>query len=238
REPDLFQGEAVSPWLNIVFATDALAPRALTRNTWSWTVGPVQWGRPRGDEVPFPWDALRPDRPLVYVSFGGGEALLFTEATLLNIAASLDETEAQFVFVLHELINSPLPAKLPANAIAVRYAPQLALLDRAAVVLTHGGYGTVTETLLRAKPMLVMPIGHEQPLQAELVERAGVGLHLPVDASSAEIGGALRRLLSESSFRERAGALAADYVASDGGTGAAKLLDELARHREPRMPSV
>jgi MGT family glycosyltransferase len=238
REPRLNFQELISPWLNIAFATDAFAPRSLGSNTWSWMVGPVQWSRPRGDEVPFPWEALRTDRPLVYVSFGGGEALAFSEATIMNIAASLGEAEAQFVFVLHDLMEGTLPARLPGNVIAVRYAPQLALLDRADVVLTHGGYGTVTETLLRAKPMLVMPIGHEQPLQAELVDRAGVGLSLPVDASSSAIGDALRRLLVEPEFRQRAAAVADDYRSRNGIVEAVDHLTALARERVPRLPPV
>jgi UDP:flavonoid glycosyltransferase YjiC (YdhE family) len=201
-------------------------------------VGPIQWSRARGDEVGFPWDALRADRPMIYVSFGGGEALAFSEATLLTIAASLDDTEAQFVFVLHDLIEGALPARLPGHVLAVRSAPQLAILERAAAVLTHGGYGTVSETLLRAKPMLVMPIGHEQPLQAELAVRAGVGLCAPVGASAQEIGAALRRLLAEPSFRQRAAAVADDYRARDGVAGAVAHLNALAAERAPRFPTV
>ena len=238
REPRLNFQELISPWLNVVFATDAFAPRALGINTWSWMVGPVQWKRARGDEVAFPWEAVRADRPLIYVSFGGGEALAFSETTLLAIAGSLDAAEAQFVFVLHDLFDGTLPARLPGHVIAVRYAPQLALLDRAAVVLTHGGYGTVAETLLRAKPMLVMPIGHEQPLQAELVERAGVGLSVPVDASAKAIGDALRRLLGERSFGERAAIVAESYRRHDGVAETAEHLEALARDRVPRMPPI
>jgi MGT family glycosyltransferase len=230
--------EVISPWLNVVFGTEALVPRSLGTNDWSWLAGPIQWRRPRGDEVAFPWEALTPERPLIYVSFGGGESLAYPESTLVNVAASLDESEAQFVFVLHHFMDTDLPARLPRNVIAVRYAPQLALIDRAAVVVTHGGYGTVAETLLRARPMLVMPLGHEQPLQAELVERAGIGLQLARDAAPAAIGAALRRLLAEPGFRERVTPIAEDYARHDGTQAAVEHLIALGRERTPRMPPL
>jgi UDP:flavonoid glycosyltransferase YjiC (YdhE family) len=226
--------EVVSPWLNTVFATEAFVPRSLSGNDYSWLVSAIGSGRPH--DPAFPWHLLDSRRALVYVSFGGGESLAFPEDVLLRIAAAVPAETAQLVFALQGLMDGPAAGQLPSDSIAVRRAPQLELLDRAAVVVTHGGANTVAECLRAGCPMLVLPIGHEQPLQAELVVRAGVGLALPLRASIAEIAGAFARLHTEPSFRARAAVIARSYTATNGAEAVADRLIQLARERAPQRP--
>jgi UDP:flavonoid glycosyltransferase YjiC (YdhE family) len=77
----------------------------------------------------------------------------------------------------------------------------------AALVVTHGGHGSVTRALLHGKPMLVLPCGRDQADNAARVAARGAGLVLPPDAAPAEISDALRRLLAEPAFAEAARAL-------------------------------
>jgi zeaxanthin glucosyltransferase len=232
--------EVISPWLSTVFAEEAFVPRAWSGNRATWFVGPVA-RRARPDVPSFPWDELDARRPLVYVSPGGGESLTFPDGTYERIAGAMAAREdAQGVFVMHGRIDGPLPACFPPNVIAVRRAPQLSLLARARVAVTHGGINTVTECLCAGCPMLVLPIGHEQPLQAELVRRAGVGLVLPLAASVAELADALRTLDEDPAFRARAAELARAYTERDGASVVAELLIRLGKERValPTPPST
>ena len=59
-----------------------------------------------------------------------------------------------------------------------RRVPQLALLKRVRWVITHGGNNTVQECLVAGRPMVVVPFGGDQIVNAHRVERLGVGVRL------------------------------------------------------------
>ena len=224
-------GEVQSPWLNTVFTTEEFVPRANADNEVSLYIGPSRTAKARGDEPAFPWERLRSDVPLIYVSFGS--QLTPPMQVIEAIAAAVEPGEAQLVLALNDLIDAPdLPA-LRDDIIAVRYAPQTALLDRAAVMIAHGGVNGVAEALSRGVPLLVIPLGHEQPLQAHFVERSGAGAallpeHCTVEAVRSQLHAAMAP-----STRARAEAIRRSYDAADGAARAAALLVDLARTREP-----
>jgi UDP:flavonoid glycosyltransferase YjiC (YdhE family) len=60
--------------------------------------------------------------------------------------------------------------------IVVERAPQLALLQRARLMITHGGLGSVKECVARGVPMLVFPLDIDQPGNGARVAHHGLGL--------------------------------------------------------------
>jgi MGT family glycosyltransferase len=105
--------------------------------------------------------------------------------------------------------------------------PQLEVLSRASLFVTHGGMNSVNEALSAGVPMLVVPQGADQPLVAERVTTLGAGLSLrPEEVTVDSVRSRARRLLSEPSFRESAAALAVDQ--HEGG-GFRRAADELER---------
>jgi zeaxanthin glucosyltransferase len=222
--------DVVSPWFNSVFTTEALVPRDQTSNRHSRYVGPARCKGARGDEPEFPWDRLD-ERPLVYVSSGGGQSLAFDAECLIRIATALGSEEAIVVLAAQHLHDdSVFRAALPGNCVVTRYAPQEKLLDRAAVAVTHGGVSSVNECLWRGCPMLVLPLGKEQPLQAELVQRRGAGLAFdPRTLTDDTCRDALRTLLAGGTYRERAGAIRDSYRATDSTAVICRAIEQLAR---------
>jgi UDP:flavonoid glycosyltransferase YjiC (YdhE family) len=83
------------------------------------------------------------------------------------------------------------------------------IMGQAALVVTHGGHGTVCRALTHGRPMLVMPHGRDQNDNAVRVTARGAGLSLPPDASTTEIRACLQRLLDEPQFRSAAATLGA-----------------------------
>jgi zeaxanthin glucosyltransferase len=218
--------DVVSPWHNAVLTTEALIPRADTDNHHSTFVGPARADGVRGDAPEFPFELLD-DRPLVYVSGGGGHSVSFEAEPLLRIARSLEDREAQFVIAAPALVDdAALKAALPANAVLVGYAPQEALLERAAVFVTHGGANGFNEALTRGTPMLVLPLALEQPLQAVLAERSGVGRALDIaQAREAEYAAALRALLEDGEHRRCAERVRTSYAATDSAGSIAQAIE-------------
>ncbi|WP_296598075.1 glycosyltransferase [Phenylobacterium sp.] len=126
--------------------------------------------------------------------------------------------------VLQRLIDAaaPLPVRLlvtlggsvPASALRpaancrlVDSAPHDAVMAQAALVVTHGGHGTVARALTHRLPLLVVPHGRDQNDNAVRVTERGAGLSLPAAATTDDLQAALRRLLGGPSFAKAAAAL-------------------------------
>ncbi len=69
---------------------------------------------------------------------------------------------------------------LPGKPLVVGNAPQLELLKRAEIVISHAGPNTVLETLMQGKPLLALPMALDQPAVATRLSALGVAEVLPV----------------------------------------------------------
>ena len=94
--------------------------------------------------------------------------------------------------------------KVPANVTVVESAPHSAVMPRADLVLTHAGHGTVIKSLAHGVPLLCMPVGRDQPDTAARVVACGAGLSLRPGAGARSIERALRKILADPTYRERA----------------------------------
>jgi zeaxanthin glucosyltransferase len=185
----------------------------------------------------FPWDRLD-GRPLIFASLG-----TIPDAANLpvfrNILAACAGLEAQLVLALgnwddeDESIRDRL-GELPGNAIVIDFAPQLALLDRAALLITHAGVNTVLESLTRGVPMVALPRNVDQPAMALRIAHAGAGLVGSFHRSTVrEIHRLVGRVLAEETFRRRAKELQQAMIAAGGVTRAADIAEEALATRRP-----
>jgi UDP:flavonoid glycosyltransferase YjiC (YdhE family) len=78
------------------------------------------------------------------------------------------------------------------------------LLPECALVVCHGGLGTVLRALAHGVPLLILPLGRDQAFNASRVEALGAGIALRLDASPQRIQAALCTLGSDKSFRAAA----------------------------------
>ncbi|HLX65134.1 MAG TPA: nucleotide disphospho-sugar-binding domain-containing protein [Planctomycetota bacterium] len=72
-----------------------------------------------------------------------------------------------------------LPKKLPQNVAHFNYVPLTRLLPRAAAIIHHGGIGTTSQALRAGIPQVITPLSHDQPDNADRVEKLGVGRAIP-----------------------------------------------------------
>src|SRR5262249_7663607 len=82
-----------------------------------------------------------------------------------------------------------------------RSAPHRKVLWQAALVITHGGHGTVMKALAAGVPMVMMPHGRDQADTAARVTARGAGVVLARKASLSAISGAVRGVLQHDSYR-------------------------------------
>lgn len=213
KNPDL------SPELVIVFSTREL-------------IGPSEFPAPfrfvgpslgRGETGVFPWDLLR-DSKRILVSLGTVSTDV-GENFFRVVTDAFRESSLQVI-----LVAPPhLVTSAPDNFIVRERVPQLALLPKLDAVVCHAGHNTVCETLAHGLPLVVAPIRDDQPVVANQVVSAGVGVRIKYGRITPQLlRDAVARVLSEPSFRQSARKIAASFEAAGGAQAAANHLEQLA----------
>jgi UDP:flavonoid glycosyltransferase YjiC (YdhE family) len=99
----------------------------------------------------------------------------------------------------------PSSARSPTTSTSGQFVPYADLLPHCDAVLTHGGFGTTMMALRHGLPLVVMPLGSDQPWHAANAERLGHGRNITFgEATAADITAAVTAVLDDPSYRERA----------------------------------
>ena len=115
---------------------------------------------------------------------------------------------------------------LPGDPVVVGYAPQLELIRRSVLTISHGGLNTALESLQWGVPLVVLPVAYDQPGVGARVEWSGVGRSIPVGRLTVDrLRDAVRTVLEGPTYRERAGRLQSSIEAADGLSRAADLIE-------------
>ena len=174
---------------NLCYTARSILPGAPSPEAGYTFVGPPT--RDVAAEVPFPFDELNPDQPLVYVSLGTvfNRDPGFFRACLEGLSGSA----FQVVVSTGNGVAASELAPIPENAIVRNYVPQQV----------------------------------EQAMTAARLEELGVALSLNrQEVNPKSIGRLAERLLSDSSFRRKAGALGDELDRAGGAARAAKVIEK------------
>lgn len=166
-------------------------------------------------------------RPFVFASLGTLQGDRF--GLFERIAEGCRELDVQLLIAHCGRLEARHETRLlkAGAAWVTDFAPQRAVLARADALITHAGLNTVLDALEAGVPSLALPIAFDQPGVAARVVHAGVGLKLdPRLASRRRIVQALRRLLREPGFAQRARCLGEEVRAAGGAPRAAQLIEQ------------
>lgn len=169
--------------------------------------------------------AVADARPLVLVSFST------TFQDHLGVLQRVIDAAAALPLRVLVTLGGSIGADELRPAENVRVLPSArhdAVMAEAALVVTHGGHGTVTRALLHRLPLLVIPHGRDQNDNAVRVTERGAGLSLPPGAGCADIRLALQRLLDEAGFASAAHRLGAQIAREASGSAVVEELEALA----------
>jgi rhamnosyltransferase subunit B len=125
-------------------------------------------------------------------------------ARFFDVAAkAVAKVGCRAVFVTRE--PKQVPANLPPQIHVEAYAPFSTLLKQSSVFVHHGGIGTMSQAFAAGVPQLIMYMAHDQPDNADRVEKLGAGIGLSVRQFTPErVAKELQRLLAEPGFKEAA----------------------------------
>jgi len=159
------------------------------------------------DPVYFPFEKLT-GQPLIYASLGTVQnRLLWVFRAIAKACVGLD---AQLVISLGGFNRSDLAQKLPGFPIVVEYAPQLELLQRASITITHAGMNTTLESLRYGVPMVAIPITNDQPGIAARIAWTGTGEVVSLSCLKVPYLGvlklryAIQQVLTKDSYKKKA----------------------------------
>lgn len=211
----------LSPALVLVYSTPELAGAGAYPSSYRFVGPPLDAAAPDG--VDFPWGRLV-EGARVYVTLG----------------TTASRSDARFYGTVFEaLAGEPVQAIVaapadaagapPANVLVRPWVPQLDVIRCVDAVVSHGGHNTVAQALALGRPLVVSPDSFERGLVAGRVAELGAAVRVRhARLRPDELRAAVRRVLDEPAFRERAGHLGAGLRAAGGASAAADALEQVA----------
>jgi UDP:flavonoid glycosyltransferase YjiC (YdhE family) len=155
----------------------------------------------------------QPGRRLVYATLG---TVFDVESGDLfeRLTKALSMLHADSVLTIGSNVRRSELPPVPNRVRIEPFVDQRELLSECAAVICHGGTGTTIGALSVGVPVVVLPMGADQPDNADRCEDLGVGIVLdPITASPTEIAGATRTLIDDERFAHAAAQLAAEAAA-------------------------
>ncbi|QGK69982.1 hypothetical protein GIY23_11020 [Allosaccharopolyspora coralli] len=173
--------------LNLVFIPERFQIAAETFDHRFRFLGPAFGSRRRSES----WQPAEAESPLLYISLG----TLFNdrpEFYRMCFEAFADSPWQVAISVGQSVAPSDL-GEIPTNVEVRQYFPQLAVLERASVFLSHAGMNSTMESLYHGVPLVTVPQMPEQEANARRVEELGLGRRVPDDVDA----GVLRKFVDD-----------------------------------------
>jgi UDP:flavonoid glycosyltransferase YjiC (YdhE family) len=212
------------------FRDPAFRPPATTHGLRTWDVD-----RPETSPSPTPptWASRLPGAPVVYFTLG----TVFNHESgdlFQRVLAGLCELPINLLVTVGREIDPASLGAQPPNVRVERFVPQVEVLPHVDLVVSHAGSGSVLGALAFGRPMVLAPMGADQPLNAQRCAALGVGRVLDaVRATPADVRDAVAAVLEDPSCRAAAQRLRDEIAALPPPEHAVGLLERLAVEREP-----
>ena len=150
------------------------------------------------------WHGFRADLPTVYFTLGtvfqAGPDDLFS-----RVLAGLREVSANVVVTVGERNDPAVLGPQPDHVRVERFIPQDELLPYCDLAVSHGGSGSVIGALAHGLPSVLLPLGADQPHNAQRCTELGVGQALDaVSVTPAEVVATVSTMLIDQNYRQAA----------------------------------
>ncbi|TAN66238.1 MAG: glycosyl transferase [Methylobacter sp.] len=190
------------------------------------------------EQASFPWEKVIESQPIVYAALGTLPLLAksdYENFFRIVIDASLKWPAWNWVLSIGNNLTVDDFESVPANVIIVNRAPQLELLKKASLMITHGGPNSVKECIFFGVPMIVFPLWFDQPGNVARVTYHGLGLKGDFKTITAK---ALQDLIEEVTvnpeFRERTKAMQKYFIETEQAKPSLQLIERFIS--QPNIP--
>lgn len=172
----------------------------------------------------FPWERLTGE-PLIYASMGTLQNGM--EGVFRTIVDAANAPGRQIVLAIGGNIKPEQIGPVPSNAIVVQRAPQIDLLKRAALCITHAGLNTALESLTQGVPMVAIPVTNDQPGVGARIAYTRTGVVIPLkELTTEKLRAAVDQVLSDPQYGKNARRLQQAIQKTNGLELAANLIEK------------
>ena len=186
-------------------------------------------------KIDFPWERLTGE-PLICASMGtilNGQLDVFRTI----VAGVAKHKDTQLVLSIGDQLDPKDIGTVPDNAIIVKKAPQVDVLKRASVCITHAGLNTVLESLACGVPQVAFPVTFEQPGNGARIAAKKTGVTTEFEKLTPDhLSTLLDEVLNNAVYRENARKLQ-DVIAKTNGLHKAVDIIERAFGASTRTPN-
>lgn len=161
------------------------------------------------------------DDPLVVVAFSTSD--MGQRPVVQRVVEALSTMPVRTLVTLGPAL-APADLDLPANATAVPFVRHDDVLPRATAIVSHVGHGTLAAAVRNGVPIIAMPMGRDQHINAATVEALGIGRIVEQNAEPDAIAEAVTRLIADDDVRAASRSLAAQVASHQGVDRAAELV--------------
>jgi UDP:flavonoid glycosyltransferase YjiC (YdhE family) len=192
---------------------------------------PAVFDRPHAETLP-PWVSELPRRPTVCVTLG---TFMNRSAAMFAAIVNAVHTEPVNLVVLlgHDMDPEQFQPR-PANVHLEHYTPLSLLLPHCDLVISQAGFNTIVSTLDDGLPSVLIPLGADQPDNAQSCTRLGVARVLGVHERTPDaINAAVREVMTDGTYRARAEFVRDEMRQLPGLGRALQLVEQLATNRQP-----
>jgi MGT family glycosyltransferase len=163
----------------------------------------------------------------VYVTLGtvfnSGARVLFE-----RLLAGVADIDADVLVTVGRDIDPTTFGVQPGHVRIERFIPQTEVLRHTDLVVSHGGSGTLMATLAHGLPSVLLPLGADQPHNAQRAEELGLARVLDAATSTPEaIRQSVVESLADQDVRERARRVAGEIDTLPGVEETVQLLEAL-----------
>lgn len=227
--PSFIDIESLSPYQNVCFTTKAFVGIDKVIPTNLELVGPAVGDVEDKESANFPWSEV--DEKYVLVAMGSFFPVMRPDLykIFIDIAKDIDY---QMIIGAGQLADV-LSLDLPKNVLIHHYVPQIPLLKRASLFISHCGAASVSEAIYHGVPIMGIPLDVDQLVQAHFIEERGIGRCLNADRTNQEeVSQTLRFMLTHiKEYRSRLRPVQSEYVSSHGTERTVRLAEDLAKQR-------
>jgi len=123
-----------------------------------------------------PWhDIIDTERQLLYITIGGGAGPVGNKLLFERIAEALNGSDMKVIISTGGKFKPSYSLLKNDNIKIFDWLPGRLLISKADIVIFHGGYSTMMETIAYGKPSIIIPFHSEQEGNGRRLEQYGCG---------------------------------------------------------------
>lgn len=233
--PDLPNAMNLRGDVNLVYTSEALQPHRAAFDADYHFIGPCYDERAADRDPAFERRLAALPTPLIYASLGSMRAYNDRPQLMRSLLDTLADGRRGVVLAVGSEAAVAALGVVPDPVCVRAYVPQLAVLDRAALFVSHGGTNSACESLLAGVPLVMLPQAADQFIIAH--HYAALGLGTWHDGPPATLGRTVDAVLADRALRRRVAEAGETLRAAGGARRAVAVIEGALAPPEPSRGS-